>query len=69
MAELHRYNGRNTALEPEFAILDRIRILPIFDLSARYPNKVDQISPRLQTAPILLSPVFQTRGATCFLPF
>ena len=42
VAELHRYNWRNTALEPEFAILgDRIRILPIFDLSARYP-KVDQ---------------------------
>ena len=42
MVELHRYNWRNTALEPELATLGgRIRVLPIFDLSARYP-KVDQ---------------------------
>ena len=40
--ELHRYNWRNTALEPELATLGRkIRVLSIFDLSARYP-KVDQ---------------------------
>ena len=42
VVELHRYNWRNTALEPELATLGgRIRVLPIFDLSARYP-KVDQ---------------------------
>ena len=42
VAELHRHNWRNTALKPEFATLGRrIRTLPIFDLSARYP-KVDQ---------------------------
>ena len=42
VAELHRYNWRNTALEPELATLGgRVRTLPIFDLSARYP-KIDQ---------------------------
>ena len=42
VVELHRYNWRNTALEPELATLGgRIRVLPIFYLSARYP-KVDQ---------------------------
>ena len=66
VAELHRYNWRNTALEPELATLGgRVRTLPIFDLSARTQRL---ISPRLETAPTLLSPVFQTRGATCFSP-
>ena len=42
VAELHRYNWRNTALEPELATLGgRVRTLPIFDLSAPYP-KIDQ---------------------------
>ena len=42
VAELHRYNWRNTALEPELATLGgRVRTLPIFDLSAGYP-KIDQ---------------------------